>query len=490
MIKSIQHTLLASSKSDIKSVFILISLFSLSAVASIWTNSFLIFLVPLGLFFIFWICLDFRVLFPIIFASIPVSLEFYFPGGLGLDVPVEPLVILTMFVFIFWFARSFSQLDLSVFVHPVTLILILHLCWIGVSAFYAQDSVIAFKYLLAKFWYIFCFYLAAVFWYNTSFDLWKSFRWFFIVLIPVVIWAILKHGLVYQFSFADVNRALSPLFRNHVSYAALLAVSFPYLFFYTMFRRDKKQSYWWLILALILIFIAINFSYTRAAYGALLFAIPYYFIVKYKLTRWFLIATFILTGLLFTFLIKDYRYMNLAPRYEKTITHTSFEDLLDATYKFQDISTMERVYRWVAGIRMVNDKPWIGFGPNNFYHQYKSYAISGFRTFVSHNPEKSGVHNYYLMIAVEQGIPGLLIYLTLIVFIMLWGERLYHKVKTDRVKGLTVLAALSSLIIIHLLQLMNDLIETDKVGSFFFLSIAILIKIHLDYQKGEVPSQS
>lgn len=48
-----------------------------------------------------------------------------------------------------------------------------------------------------------------------------------------------------------------------------------------------------------------------------------------------------------------------------------------------------------------------------------------------------------------------------------------------------VLASLSSLIIIHLLQLMNDLLETDKVGPFFFLSLAILIKIHLDYQKEE-----
>jgi O-antigen ligase len=398
-------------------------------------------------------------------------------------VPDEPLVIMTMFVFLFWFARSFNQLDLSLLIHPVSLLLLLHMSWIAVCAFFAQDSVIGFKFLLAKIWYIICFYMAAIFWHRTSFDFWQSIRWFFIVLIPVVIWAIMKHGIMYQFSFADVNRALSPLFRNHVSYAALLAVSFPYLFFFTLQRRYKNQSYWWLVVGLILLFVAINFSYTRAAYGALIFAIPYYFIVKYKLTRWFILGAFILTGFLFTYLIKDYRYMNLAPRFEKTITHTSFEDLLDATYKFQDISTMERVYRWIAGIRMVNEKPGFGFGPNNFYHHYKAYAISGFRTFVSDNPEKSGVHNYYLMTAVEQGIPGLVIYLMLIVFVMLWGERLYHKVKTNRVKGFTVLAAMSSLIIIHLLQLMNDLLETDKVGPFFFLSLAVLIKIHLDYQK-------
>ena len=55
------------------------------------------------------------------------------------------------------------------------------------------------------------------------------------------------------------------------------------------------------------------------------------------------------------------------------ITHDDFDDLLSATTKGQDVSTMERVYRWVAGGHMVAEKPWLGFGPSTFTEFYKSY---------------------------------------------------------------------------------------------------------------------
>ena len=153
-----------------------------------------------------------------------------------------------------------------------------------------------------------------------------------------------------------------------------------------------------------------------------------------------------------------------------------FEDLLTATVKLQDISTMERVYRWVAGSYMIGERPWTGFGPNNFYPNYQVRTVRSFRTYVSDNPERSGIHNYYLMTAVEQGVPGLLIYLLLIFSVLIIGERIYHQTTDDKRKRM-VLTALSSLVVIHVMQTMNDLLETDKVGSFFFISIALLANI-------------
>ena len=48
---------------------------------------------------------------------------------------------------------------------------------------------------------------------------------------------------------------------------------------------------------------------------------------------------------------------------------------------------------------------------SNFYPNYQARTVRSFTTYVSDNPERSGIHNYYLMTAVEQGIPGLLVYL-------------------------------------------------------------------------------
>jgi O-antigen ligase len=98
--------------------------------------------------------------------------------------------------------------------------------------------------------------------------------------------------------------------------------------------------------------------------------------------------------------------MDFAPNFERTITHTEFDNLIEATYKLEDISSMERVYRWMAGIEMIKDRFWFGFGPGTFYSNYKAYSISRFQTYVSDNPDQSGIHNYFLMTWVEQGFIG------------------------------------------------------------------------------------
>jgi O-antigen ligase len=106
-----------------------------------------------------------------------------------------------------------------------------------------------------------------------------------------------------------------------------------------------------------------------------------------------------------------------APDFDRTVTHYEFDNLIEATAKGEDISTMERVYRWVAGLHMISEKPVFGFGPGNFYNFYHSYTVTSFETYVSDNPEKSGIHSYYLMTVVEQGFPGLLFFLALSFFV-------------------------------------------------------------------------
>jgi len=125
---------------------------------------------------------------------------------------------------------------------------------------------------------------------------------------------------------------------------------------------------------------------------------------------------------------------------------------------------------------MVVEKPWTGFGPGTFYPAYKSYTVSRFQTYVSDNPERSGIHNYYLMLLVEQGIPGLFFFCALIVVALLTGERVYHQLKRPRDRQMALIA-LHSMVIIPTLSLINDLLETDKIGPFFFLALAALVNL-------------
>lgn len=137
---------------------------------------------------------------------------------------------------------------------------------------------------------------------------------------------------------------------------------------------------------------------------------------------------------------------------------------------------MERVYRWVAAARMVADRPLVGSGPATFYPEYKRYTVRSFRTFVSGNPEKSTAHNYFLLQLAEQGIPGFVLFVTLMGWALLTAERLYYRARHRPDVRRVVLAAALSLVIIIFHLTLNELVEVDKIGSIFFVCLALLVR--------------
>ena len=97
---------------------------------------------------------------------------------------------------------------------------------------------------------------------------------------------------------------------------------------------------------------------------------------------------------------------------------------------------------------------------------------------MSNNPERSGIHNYYLMMAVEQGLPGLLFFLIFSIITMLNGQRIFHQTRNIS-RRRTLIAAVLCFTLVDMLMLMNDLVETDKIGSLFFMCAALVVNIDL-----------
>jgi len=300
--------------------------------------------------------------------------------------------------------------------------------------------------------------------------------WLVAISLCLATLKVIIHHSFLEFGFKRINEACPPFFRNHVNYAAILSVFFPFipfLFKWTKSKFTKRIGH--------AIFIIISFgiitAFTRAAYVALVIAFIAYWVIRFRLVKFaILITTIAIIGLV-SFLVTKNKFMELVPT-DQTVAHKEFADIVSSTSELKDVSTMERYYRWIAASQMVAEKPLIGFGPGNFYHFYKHYTLNKFSTYVSDNPEKSGVHNYYLMTVLEQGIIGLILFLFIIYFSIIYGEKIYHDSKNRARKDL-VMSATLSLLIIDSFLLMNDMIETDKVGSFFFLNIAILVIVDL-----------
>jgi O-antigen ligase len=127
---------------------------------------------------------------------------------------------------------------------------------------------------------------------------------------------------------------------------------------------------------------------------------------------------------------------------------------------------------------MFKTHPWMGFGPGNFYPYYKSYTLASFETYVSDNPERSSTHNYALMLLTEQGTIGLAIFILLTVVIFIYGERIYHQTKDEDNKKI-VMALLLMLAMVYVNLTLSDMLESDKVGPFFFIGIALLATLDI-----------
>jgi O-antigen ligase len=303
---------------------------------------------------------------------------------------------------------------LPVFViqHPVLFILFLLFTWTGLSVLFSADQIISLKFLLAKGWYAGAFVVAPLILFRNRKNIKSALITFTASLLIVMFIVLIRHS-TFGFSFATVNDAVYPFFRNHVNYSAMLVCLLPLLSGYYLLtkRRIVKNVLAFLVL---IVLSALFFSYARGAWAAVFAGAAAYWLIKKRLMVYAYMAGILIVIAALFWIKSEDRYLSYAHDYKTTIFHKDFGEHLIATYKLKDVSTAERFYRWIAGVRMIKDNWLTGYGPNTFYSQYKPYAVPAYKTWVSDNKDRSTVHNYFLLTAIEQGIPGLFFLLLLI----------------------------------------------------------------------------
>jgi O-antigen ligase len=452
----------------------------LSVFTAVLANEPLLCLAPIAFLLACQLIIDFRPVFFLLLLVTPVAMEYHFDSGFSTDLPTEPLEITLMFTFIFYVLLRRENIDQRFLTHPVTILLFIHLAWIMLAVIYSQDIFVSFKYLLAKIWYIAVFYFVGGHIMRDPKAI-KTFFWcLFIPTVAVVINTLIKHSQ-YGFAFSEVNKSMWPIFRNHVNYAVYLALFLPFLFLASSWYERFSWQRLLINLGKILVAAAIYFSYTRSAWLSVAAAIICYLLIRWNVLMAGVSLAIVGAIIFVVFMLHNNTYLKYAPDYKKTIYHTNFSEHMEATTSLEDVSSAERIHRWIAGVKMIEDKPFIGFGPSQFEDNYQPYAVNKFTTYISRNEEQSTIHNYYLMVTVEQGFPGLAIWMIFIVVILFYGQRAYTRAAKEEKPAL--MAIVLSLITILVNISLSDLIEADKIGTLFFLLIAMIVVADLQQQK-------
>lgn len=447
-------------------------LFLLSLLSALWFGEYYFITIPFASLFFYAGWQNINNVFFLLLCSLPFSAELQFSGTLGTDFPDELLMLFTAGLFFCFWLYSPKVLPVRIIYHPLLLLLLITIVWTIVTVLFSAHRLISVKFLLAKCWYFGAFVLAPLIVFRGKKKIKIAMLLLAGAMLLVVLITMLRH---YNsgFSFTGINEALKPFFRNHVNYSAMLVCIIPVFFaFYKLGGSQRIRNA--VVVIIIILLIALFLSYARGAWLALMAGIAAYWLVRQRLLLVTFIATVLIVILSLFWIKADDRYLQYAHDYRTTIFHEDFRQHLQATYAFKDLSTAERFYRWIAGVRMIKDNPLTGFGPNTFYNNYKPYAIPDFKTWVSNNPEHSTVHNYFLLITIEQGIPGLVFFLLLVGVMLYYTQHLYHRVKDVFYKTIAITAG-TILVMILTVNFFSDLIETDKVGSLFFLCFSMLI---------------
>jgi O-antigen ligase len=422
------------------------------------------------LFYAGWISL--RFIFLLLLFTLPLSIEYQFSESLGTDFPDEFLMLLVAGLFLCnWVYRPWI-ISRHVWSHPLIILLAISVCWMITSALFSTEPLFSLKFLLAKGWYICAFVLVPLILFQDKGIIHKAITMVTLAMVIIAIIILVRHAFD-GFTFATINNALKPFFRNHVNYSAMLVCVIPVVYVYIQTAKYSSQRTIAIIVLAILLS-ALVLSYSRGAWLALLVGIATVWLIRKKaLVFSYIVMMLIVIGALFWIKHND-RYLEYAHDYKTTVWHENFREHFRATYQFRDASTAERFYRWIAGVRMIKDNPLTGYGPNSFYYNYKPYAIPAYKTWVSDNREHSTVHNYFLLVTIEQGIPGLIFFLLLTTAMLYYAQRLYHRVQDVFYKRIAMVTGVVMMMILTV-NFLSDLIETDKIGSLFFLCLALLI---------------
>jgi O-antigen ligase len=449
----------------------------LGVAAFAYTGSYLMAVAPFAFLFLLLMGANWKLAYFLLLFLIPVSVDLsFFNDTLSTSVPDEPIMwlfLLLLFVLIARQPNIFPQWWLR---HPIVFIIALQYLWLLVAVYYSHNLFVSVKFLAAKTWFLTSFFIFPVLVFTQKKDFKKG---FLLMLIPIVSTAVIifvRHAAL-GFSFFKIEKAIGDIYFNHVDYSTVLSMFFPIALIALPLTKNTNPIIRGFILFIILfLLVAIYFTYARAALVAVVFALGLALALRLRLANLIMPIFYGAITVMVFYFANDYKFMELRPDYKHTYMHHKFTDHIIATFKGEDMSSMERLYRWIAAVRMSQDEPVKGYGPNTFYDYYQTYAVSSFQTYVSRNFEHSTTHNYFLYMLVEQGWPAMILYAILVMAVIAIAQRTYNRFRNrDRFYAYCTLGLTMMFGAGFINNFFSDLIETHKVGSLFYVSIALLV---------------
>lgn len=393
-------------------------------------------------------------------------------GGLGVSLPTEPLLfgVLLLFVANLIFEQRY---DKRISAHPISYIIYLSLFWMLLTSATSELPLVSFKYLLSRLWFVVPFYFIATIVFKKMANM-KKFMWLYLAALGmVVVYTLIQHSK-YGFNEEAGHWIMSPFYNDHTAYGAALAMFIPVSLGFIFYPGIKKNLRILAFLLFAILVVGIIFSYGRAAWISVFVALSVLIFILLRIKFWILALSFgIIVGTFFTF---QHQILDRLSKNKQDSSANFAEHLKSMTNISSDASNLERINRWQAAVRLYDERPIFGWGPGTYQFVYSPFQSSQEKTIISTNlGDKGNAHSEYLGPLAEMGIPGMLLVLILVTFVIITGLRVYKQGDIN-VKFISLMALLG-LITYFTHGFLNNFLDTDKLSVPFWGLIAILVAL-------------
>ena len=446
-------------------------------------NAYWFFLLPIVLviFIYYLVSLDKILLFITFLTPFAVELR-DMEGGLGVSLPTEPLMfgVLILFIANLLFEQRY---DKKISTHPISYVIYVSLLWMLFTSFTSELPLVSFKYLLSRLWFVVPFYFVAAIMFKKINNI-KKFMWLYLAaLCCVIIYTLIQHSK-YGFEEDAGHWVMSPFYNDHTAYGAAIAMFLPIAAGFLFYPGSNKTSRIFALLTFTIIIVGTIFSYGRAAWISILVAIAVLVFILLRIKFYILAITFlVIVGTFFTF---QHQIVDKLSKNKQDSSQNFAEHIQSISNISSDASNLERINRWQAAIRLFQEKPILGWGPGTYQFVYSPFQSSQEKTIISTNlGDKGNAHSEYLGPLAEMGIPGTLIIILLIIYVIITGLRVY-KYGNQEVKFLSLMAMLG-LVTYFSHGFLNNFLDTDKLSVPVWGFIAILVALDVYHLPNNPP---
>lgn len=443
-----------------------------------WLN-----LLPFAAFFIYIAFARLDIIYYIIIASTPLSVQLleFIPGSpVDFAIPSEPLLFGVMVILVFRCVRQGISYR-CIFNHPVSYAIFFYLFWMFITSITSTLPLVSFKFLLARIWFIAVYYFLAILILNNSRNIQLFILCYTIPMLGVVIYTITRHLSYGLFDKQAAHFVMEPFFRDHTSYGAVLAMLF---FATTGLLLNKKRNVLFSLLiggSWFILTIGLILSYTRAAWISVLIAFLVLIMIYLKIQ----IKVLIIPAILVAAYVIGQRtaIIQRMENNRQTSSAALSEHVRSISNITTDESNLERLNRWNAAFRMTKEKPFFGWGPGTYMFKYAPYQRSYDKTTISTDFGNLGnAHSEYIGPLVETGIPGALSFLFLSILGLVTGVKVYRELEEKKIKR-TVLFLYLGFITYLVHGMLNNFLDTDKAAALFWGFLAIFVSLDLSLKE-------